>query len=331
MPSLRRALRGLGMAIWTAALPVALPAALPAAALAQAAIDPSVAPRAAALERSGERALAIDLLGRYLAVAPDDGQAWFQLGSFYLADARTWHQRGHSSEPPGPLYLDFASTALEQAARLRIDSAPVLRGIVAAERAVVFVEELGWSRARAAWLAERPAPLPPYVVELGMNLAGSCPQSGVLLTGGDLENTAVWYATLAIGHRADLLPLRPDLYATDAVYRGRMARTLGVDSALSVQQALASVRGRRAICLTPGADSAALPAAQWTPIRLVLVSRSATPPGDNVLSVADLLKALKDEEEHWARDVRDVYMSAARRNPVLCDGVIRGLGERCGK
>ena len=43
-------------------------------------MDPNVAPRAAALERSGERQMAIDLLGRYLATAPDDGRAWFQLG-----------------------------------------------------------------------------------------------------------------------------------------------------------------------------------------------------------------------------------------------------------
>ena len=45
----------------------------PAGLRAQAAIDPNVAPKAAALERSGERQMAIDLLGRYLATAPDDG------------------------------------------------------------------------------------------------------------------------------------------------------------------------------------------------------------------------------------------------------------------
>jgi len=44
---------------------------------AQGAIDPSVAPRAAALERAGDRRTAINLLGRYLATAPDDGQARF--------------------------------------------------------------------------------------------------------------------------------------------------------------------------------------------------------------------------------------------------------------
>src|SRR5687767_7126974 len=53
-------------------------AAAPAIALGQAAIDPNVAPRAAALEREGERQMAIDLLGHYLATAPDDGRAWLQ-------------------------------------------------------------------------------------------------------------------------------------------------------------------------------------------------------------------------------------------------------------
>jgi tetratricopeptide (TPR) repeat protein len=66
---------------------------------AQAAIDPNIAPRAAALEREGERPMAIDLLGRYLATAPDDGSAWLQLGRFYLADARDWHVGGHRGEP----------------------------------------------------------------------------------------------------------------------------------------------------------------------------------------------------------------------------------------
>src|SRR3712207_2927153 len=91
-----------------------IPLGSPSSVTAQAAIDPNVAPRAAALERSGERRMAIDLLGRYLATAPDDGRAWFQLGRFYLLDAQDWHRRGHTGEPDGLLYLDFAATALEQ-------------------------------------------------------------------------------------------------------------------------------------------------------------------------------------------------------------------------
>src|SRR3954464_3828031 len=110
----------------------------------QAAIDPNVAPRAAALERSGERQMAIDLLGRYLATAPDDGRAWFQLGRFYLLDARDWHLQGHRGDPDGLLYLDFAATAFDQAVRLAVDSGTVFRGLAELERSIVFLEDSGW-------------------------------------------------------------------------------------------------------------------------------------------------------------------------------------------
>ena len=116
----------------------------------QAAIDPNVAPRAAALEREGERQMAIDLLGRYLATAPDDGRAWLQLGRFYLFDAREWHLHGHRGDPGGQLYLDFAATALEQSIRLSVDSGLVFRGLTEVERALIFLEESGGDAARYA-------------------------------------------------------------------------------------------------------------------------------------------------------------------------------------
>ena len=103
--------RPLRRALAVGALGVLLALAGAADASAQGAIDPNVAPRAAALEREGERPMAIDLLGRYLATAPDDGRAWLQLGRFYLFDARDWHLHGHHGDPDGLLYLDFAATA----------------------------------------------------------------------------------------------------------------------------------------------------------------------------------------------------------------------------
>src|SRR5918998_4801209 len=111
----------------------------------QAAVDPNVAPRAAALERGGERRMAISMLGRYLATAPDDGRAWFQLGRFYLLDARDWHLQGHRGDPDGLLYLDFAATAFDQAVRLAVDSGIVFRGLAELERSVLFVEDSGWT------------------------------------------------------------------------------------------------------------------------------------------------------------------------------------------
>ena len=135
--SLTRALAGAAVLLLSLGLPARAPA--------QAAIDPNVAPRAAALERSGERRMAIDLLGRYLATAPDDGRAWFQLGRFYLLDARDWHLQGHRGDPDGLLYLDFAATAFDQAVRLEVDSGIVFRGLAELERSVLFVEDSGWS------------------------------------------------------------------------------------------------------------------------------------------------------------------------------------------
>src|SRR6266545_4113347 len=204
-----------------------LPARLPA----QAAIDPNVAPRAAALEREGERQMAIDFLGHYLATAPDDGRAWLQLGRFYLFDARDWHLHGHRGDPDGLLYLDFAATALDQAVRLSVDSGLVFRGITEIDRALVVVEQGGWNPDRYFQPQPGAPPMPAFIVELGANLLTSCPAGGVLLTGNDLESVSVWYGSQ---DRApfDVLPIHPDLYATDSVYRLRMAAAMGVDPAL---------------------------------------------------------------------------------------------------
>ncbi|HXE57471.1 MAG TPA: hypothetical protein VNK43_05680, partial [Gemmatimonadales bacterium] len=171
---------------------------------AQAAVDPTVAPRAAALEREGKRALATEMLGRYLAVAPDDGNAWFQLGRFYLLNARDWHDSGHVGEPSVALYLDFAATALDQAVRLVVDSGPIFRGLVEMERARSFVEDSGWVAARERRPRTDAPRLPGYLMELGANLLGSCPVGGVLITGDEIETLAVWYAALEAGYRRDV-------------------------------------------------------------------------------------------------------------------------------
>jgi tetratricopeptide (TPR) repeat protein len=158
-PWVRAAVR-VALAVLLAGL--AAPARLPA----QAAIDPNVAPRAAALEREGERQAAIDLLGRYLATAPDDGRAWLQLGRFYLFDARDWHLHGHRGDPDGTLYLDFAATALDQSRRLSVDSGLVFRGVTEVERALILVEDSGWSASRYSRAGTDLPGLPGFIVEL---------------------------------------------------------------------------------------------------------------------------------------------------------------------
>jgi hypothetical protein len=294
-------------------------------ALAQGAIDPNVAPRAAALEREGERHMAIDLLGRYLATAPDDGQAWLQLGRFYLSDGRDWHLHGHRGEPNGLLYLDFAATALEQSIRLSVDSGVIFRGIAEVERSLIVVEQVGWAAARTNRGVE-PAPrMPPFVLELGENLLASCPAGGVLLTGGDLEALSVWYGSLA-QPSLDVLPIRPDLYATDSLYRNRMAQAMGVDPTLPVRRALGTLAPRRTLCLSPSTDSAAIPALAWTPYRLVRVSRPASP-GTETMSVNELLKAVRQNPSPWVVDVRGVYDRAAAHNALLCSSLLLLFGD----
>lgn len=292
---------------------------------AQGAIDPNVAPRAAALEREGERQMAIDLLGHYLATAPDDGRAWLQLGRFYLFDSRDWHLHGHRGDPDGLLYLDFAATAFDQAVRLSVDSGLVFRGITEVDRALVVVEQGGWDPDR--YFRQQPgAPaMPAFIVELGANLLTSCPAGGVLLTGNDLESVSVWYGS----HDSppfDVLPIRPDLYATDSVYRMRMAAAMGVDPSLPVQRALAAASTSRTLCLSPSTDLAAAPALAWVPFRLVRLSRPA-PPGPDALSVAELLKASHQDRSPWVQDVRGVYEAAASYNVLLCGSLLIFLGD----
>ncbi|MFL5403717.1 MAG: tetratricopeptide repeat protein [Gemmatimonadales bacterium] len=296
--------------------------------LAQAAIDPNVAPRAAALERSGERQMAIDLLGRYLATAPDDGRAWFQLGRFYLLNARDWHLQGHRGDPDGLLYLDFAATALDQAVRLQVDSGIVYRGLADLERSVLFVEDSGWGVPSATRVPADAPRIPGFIVELGANLLSSCPARGVLLVGSDLEALSVWYDNLDLRAR-EILPVRPDRYATDSLYRRRMAEAMGIAPTLPVRQALTDVATHRPLCLTPTADSAAAPSpptVTWTPFRLTRVSQVVGSSSD-ALSLTALLEATQQGESTWLPDVRGIYDSAARYNALLCSSLLLVFGD----
>ncbi|MEO8200768.1 MAG: hypothetical protein ABI679_09630 [Gemmatimonadota bacterium] len=320
-PHFRLSSRGLFLGLVVLAMQAEL-------AVAQGSMDPSVAPRAVNLERQGDRVIATEMLGRYLATAPDDGVAWFHLGRFYLADERDWHLRGHTGEPSGPLYLDFAATALDQAIRLVVDSAVVYRLMVEMDRARLYVETFGWDAARERRPRETAPQLPDYILELGANLLASCPDQGVLLTGDNLETVAVWYASLETGRRNDVLPLEPRLYTTDSLYRAQIASALGVDPNLPVRQAIAAVAARRPICLTPMADTAAVPFTQFTPVRLVRVNLSSAGPTDDVLTVTELVQVEHMGGTVWTTDIRRIYAIAAGHNSLLCSGLLQSLGDR---
>ncbi len=295
-------------------------------AAAQAAVDPNVAPRAAQLEREGERQVATDMLGRYLAVAPDDGRAWLQLGRFYRLDARDWHLAGHSGDPDGELYLDLAGAAFDQGIRLAVDSAVLLRGIVEMDRAILILEDSGWAAA-ASRRPEARIPLPAIVSELGANLLGSCPVDGILVTGSELEAVAAWYALADARLRADLVLLRTDLYASDANYRRRMADAMRVDPSLPVRNALMAVAERRTLCLTPGADTAAASVERAAPLRLVRVIGPGAEPGGAPLSFTEIILESRQGGSVWMRDVLAVYAAAAGHNSVLCGSLVLLAGD----
>jgi hypothetical protein len=269
--------------------------------------------------------MAIGLLGRYLATAPDDGRAWFQLGRFYLLDARDWHLQGHRGDPDGLLYLDFAVTAFDQAVRLAMDSGTVYRGLAELERTVVFLEESGWRAAGRSRARSEVPPMPSFILELGANLLSSCPVGGVLLVGSDLEALSVWYDDAQLRSRK-ILTLRSDRYAMDSMYRLRMAEAMGTDPRLAIRNALASVAARRPLCLSPTADSAAAPPVKWTSYRLARVSRPVAP-GPEALSMTELLTNMRQGESVWVRDVRRIYENAARHNALLCSSLLLLFGD----
>jgi hypothetical protein len=220
--------------------------------------------------------------------------------------------------------LDFAATALDQAVRLSVDSGVVFRGLAELERSVVVVEDSGWSAAASKAPPGTPE-MPGFIVELGANLLNSCPSGGVLLVGSDLEALSVWYDNLDLRGR-DILPIRPDRYATDPVYRRRMAEAMGINPALPVRNALADVAARRTLCLTPSADSAAAPPLAWTPFRLTRVSQ-AVPPSPDAISLTQLLEATRQGGSDWVQDVRGIYASAAQYNSLLCSSLLVVFGD----
>ncbi len=302
---------------------------------AQGAIDPTVAARAASLERQGNRGQATEMLGRYLATAPDDGLAWFELGRFYLMDGRAWHQEGHIGDPDAAIYLDFAATAFEQAIRLGFDTAKVDRGMVEMDRAVSPIEDAGWTIPPARGALEVPA-LPGFIQELGRNIVRSCPAHGVVVTGNDLEAVAAWYTVVVVDRRQDMVLVRPDLYASDHRYRVRVARMLDADSGAPLPTALAEAAQHRPLCLTPDADdSLAGGAAVLVPWKLVRVAAPSTPDHDaEALTVLDLLTVERAGGAPWSTGVLEIYRAAARRNPSLCGGTlstIDGAGAPCGR
>jgi len=308
---------------------------LPSAAFAQAAVDPSVAPRAAAMARDGGRVEATEMLGRYLATAPDDGAAWLELGRFYLLDSRAWHEDGHDGDPSGSLFLDLAATALDESLRLPTDSGRLLRALVEVDRSSLALEQGGWNASLASASSARNVEPPPYVVEAGRNLVSSCPIGGVLVTGSDLEAVGVWSIVLRGHDRADLVLFLPGLYGSDSLYRVHMAQVLQIDAVLPTAEALTRTAANRPVCLAPDADSSVTPHTALLPLRLVRVAGPIGALDPSPLSVIELTTAWRSRPEGLVREVAGLYLEAARSNRVLCASLLSPLGVRdrnvCGR
>ena len=274
-------------------------------------------PQAEALLRDGRVEEAELLLNKHVAAQPNDGKAWLFLGRIYLGAAHDWHNTGHPGAS-GPILLDFATQTIEQAHQLLTDSGGVYRVVVEVERATNRIEELGWDRALAVAISPEDLPLPPVLRELGRNLIASCPDSGVLLTSGLVETTAAWGARLVADVRPDLILLRPDLYATDPRYRGRMARAIGADPNTGLAEALVRAGGSRPICLGPTLDSLAVAPLSWHPMRLALVGGHLGD-ADNTTPMSTFqLARIGLHGSVWSGPARELYQLAALRNRSLC-------------
>jgi hypothetical protein len=287
------------------------------------------------MARQGARSQATELLGQYLATAPDDAAAWMELGYFYLLDSRSWHRAGHVGDPTGPLFLDLAATALNESLRIPSDSSRFLRALVEVDRLTLLVEGGGWSRDAASFTAVDEALPPGHLLEAGGNLVNSCPIGGVMVIGTDLEAAGIW-GILTLRHdRTDLVLLLPTLYRQDSLYRNQMASTLEVDAHASIPEALARTASRRPVCLTPGADSSVTPAITFRPVRLVRVAGPEAPDAPAPLSIIELTTAWRTQPSGVAREVTDLYVQAARYNQQLCTSLLLPLGARdrgaCGR
>lgn len=274
------------------------------------------------------------MLGRYLATAPYDAAAWLALGQLYLEASREWHLRHHDGEPTGGVLLDFAGAALDQALELPNDSGPLLRVAVEVDRAAAFLERAGWIRLQAEYALPDEVALPGYVLEFGRNLIASCPVGGVLVTGTDLETTAVWGAALTDRVRGDLMLVDLSRW-DDGRYREAISEALGTSEKLSPPAALGRVGATRPVCLGPGSIMDLSPELTFRALRLVRVIGPPAPESPEPLRVTALISVDLSRPGAVSGEVVELYRSAARYNPLLCSGLLLPLGTRsreaCGR
>ncbi len=276
---------------------------------------------------AGQRTNATELLGRYLATAPDDGEAWLELGRFYILDSRDWHQRGHVGEPSAAFFLDFAATALDASLRLPTDSALYLRAMVEMDRAAMQVEDDGWlgaraqlhdaGRCRASRLCAGGRPQPGELLPAWAGCWSPAPNSRRSPPGAPCSDSR---------SREDLILFLPARYDEDSLYRLQMAAALEIHSDLPVAQALTEVAARRPVCLSPGTDDAVRPHLPLIAFRLVRIAGPQAPESPEPLGIIELTAVERSRSSGLSGEVVSLYARAATGNPLLCTSLLAPLG-----
>ena len=121
--------------------------------------------------------------------------------------------------------------------------------------------------------------------------------------------------------------MAPKHFRIDTLYRRQALAALGVSGTVSPDEALARAATRRALCLTPFADSTIVSGSPWIVSRLVRVTGVVTTTTSGALSVTELLRVAQQQSSPWTREVEAVYLEAARRNVRLCGGLLAYLGD----
>ena len=221
---------------------------------------------------------------------------------------------------PGIRAIPTARSARLRAGRVRPGRAPrATRARCCAprcevERALVVVRDAGLGRgarasgARAARRSSRPSSL-----ELGAEPAALLPGGR---RAGHRERSRGGRGLVrrrsSARERGDVIPIRPDLYATDAVYRARAAELLQVDpGAVAAAARSPTAASRRPICLSPGRPTPRpCPTCSWhaSPPRAGQPRRRHRPA--DALAFTALLEASKGDASAWVAEVRAVYDGA---------------------
>ena len=290
---------------------------------------PNVAPRAAALEREGERQMAIDLLGHYLATAPGRRPG--------LAAARPLLplRRPRLAPPRPPAAIPTASsisTSPPPRSTRRSGCRSTRAWSSAASRRstarLVAIETAGWDAARYA----RPRPDAPADARRSLSswaptssprVRPAASSSPAAISKRSRSGTAAWNAP-----SLDVLPIRPDLYATDSLYRSAWPRRWAW-----IPRCRCSARSA-AVARQP--DPVPEPVDRSAPRRrrsaLGAVPAGAGQPtagaGPEALSITELLKAARQARSPWVQDVRGVYEARRRATTLLlCSSLLLFFGD----